>query len=55
MANAIGSSPVPEEKDVGDPSLPYKPFGAADPSIAEAAAMYGDIGTAEEYGYVHRG
>lgn len=40
------------EKDL---TSPYKPGNGADPSVAEAAAIYGDIATAEQYGYVHRG
>lgn len=52
MANLTGARPLPDEKE---PPLPYKPSDGADPSVAEAAGMYGDIATAEEYGYVHRG
>lgn len=56
MANQTGARPLPEdppeEKYVGDPK---KPNNVDDPSIAEATGMYGDIATAEEYGYVHRG
>lgn len=53
MANLSGPRPLPDEK-VSSP--PYKiPSDGADPSVAEAAGMYGDIATAQELGYVHRG
>lgn len=52
MANLTGARPQPDEKEL---SPPYKPSNGTDPSVAEAAGMYGDIATAEEYGYVHRG
>lgn len=52
MANPTDSRPVPDEKESPPP---YKPSHGAEPSVAEAAGMYGDIATAEEYGYVHRG
>lgn len=52
MANLTGPRPLLDEKET---SPPYKPSDVADPSVAEAAGMYGDIATAEEYGYVHRG
>lgn len=47
-----GPRPLPDDKEL---SPPYKPNDGADPRVAEAAGMYGDIATAEEYGYVHRG
>lgn len=52
MANLTGVTPPPDEKDL---SPPHKHSNGTDPSVAEAAGMYGDIATAEEYGYVHRG
>lgn len=52
MANRTGARPLPDEKES---SPPYKPSDGADPSVAEATGMYGDIATAEQYGYVHRG
>lgn len=52
MANLPGDRPTQDEKDL---SSPYKTSNVADPSVAEAAGMYGDIATAEQYGYVHRG
>ncbi|MCJ1348671.1 hypothetical protein MMC31_006904 [Peltigera leucophlebia] len=55
MEKVTSARPLPEEKYVGDPSPPYKPDDGADPRIAEATDMYGNIATAEEFGYVHRG
>lgn len=55
MVKETGATPLQEEKYVGDPSPPYKSTDGTDPDIAEAAGMYGDIATAQEYGYVHRG
>lgn len=55
MEKETGARPLPEEKYVGDPTPPYKPDDGADPRIAEATDMYGNIATAEEFGYVHRG
>lgn len=55
MADVTGARPPQDEKYVGDPFPPYKSSHEADPSVAEATGMYGDIATAEEYGYVHRG
>lgn len=55
MVKETGDRPLEEEKHVGDPSPPYKSTDRTDPDIAEAAGVYGDIATAEEYGYVHRG
>lgn len=55
MVKGTGAGPVQEEKYVADPSPPYKSTGGTDPDIAEAAGVYGNIATAEEYGYVHRG
>lgn len=54
MEKRTDATPLPRETNVGDPS-PYKSTHGADPDIAEAAGVYGDIATAEEYGYVHRG
>lgn len=55
MEKDTGATPMQEEKYVGDSAPPYKSTDGAEPRIAEAAGMYGDIATAEEYGYVHRG
>lgn len=51
MANMSGPRPLIEKQS----SPPFKPPDVADPSVAEAAGIYGDIATAEEFGYVHRG
>lgn len=51
MAN-LGARPLSDEKES---SPPYKPSDGVDHSVAEASGMYGDIATAERYGYVHRG
>ena len=43
-------------KETGSDEAPmYSPTGEKDMRISEAADIYGDIGTAEEYGYVARG
>ena len=55
MEKETGDRPLTEGKYVGDPSPLYKSTDGTDRDIAEAAGMYGDIATAQEYGYVHRG
>lgn len=55
MSGETSTRPLQDEKYVGDSSPPYKSPDGPEPSVAEAAGMYGDIATAEEYGYVHRG
>lgn len=55
MENETGARHLQDEKYVGNSPPPYKPADGADPGISEGADMYGDIATAEEYGYVHRG